>query len=411
MRFLFLHPVFPGQFHRIMAALARDPAHEVVHCSRESAQAGIPGVKRVRYKVPDAPGEGAATHAFALRTEQAVRHGLAVLEAVRALQGQGFVPDLICGYAGWGPTLFMKDIHPKVPLLGYFEWFMNPTGSEYNFDPAHPLAFEAQLALRTSNAPMLLDLQACDRGVTPTFWQKRQFPAGLRDRLDVLHDGVDTARFCPAPEPAGLSLPGLELPPGTEIVTYATRGMEPFRGFPEFMRALPLLQRRRPHCHAVILGTEEAYYSRAPQGARSYKELLLRELDGQIDLSRVHFAGWCGDEAYRATLRASSAHVYLSYPYVLSWSLLEAMASGCAVVGSRTAPVEEVIADGENGWLVDFLDHEALADRIEQVLCGGAEVARVRAEARRTVLERYDLARLLPRHLAMMGRLAGRSLV
>jgi glycosyltransferase involved in cell wall biosynthesis len=246
--------------------------------------------------------------------------------------------------------------------------------------------------------------------VTPTYWQQQQFPAPYRPNLSVLHDGVDTDFYQPNPpdSPPGLTLPGIDLSGVTEIVTYATRGMEPFRGFPAFMRALALLQKRRPNCHAVIVGTEDIFYSRAPVGAKTYKEAMLRELAGELDVSRIHFTGWLDKTAYRAILRASSAHVYMTYPYVLSWSLMEAMACGCLVIGSRTAPVQEVIREGENGWLVDFFDHRELAQRLEAALDNGAEGQRLRRQARETVLERYALDRLLPQHLALLDRWARR---
>jgi glycosyltransferase involved in cell wall biosynthesis len=412
MRFLFLHPVFPGQFGRVMEALARDPANEVLHASHLSAVASIPGVRKLRYTLPAA----APVQTFAQKLEQTIQHGQAVLNLLRPLRERGWVPDLIYGYAGHGPTLFMKDLFPQTTLLGYFEWFLNPQGSEYNFDPEQPLAFEAQQALRLTNAAMLLDLQACDHGVTPTRWQQQQFPADHRHRLSVLHDGVDTEFYAPAPAgqtpQALLRQVGVNLGDDAEVVTYATRGMEPFRGFPAFMRALALLQKRRPNCHAVIVGKDEVHYSRPPQGAKTYQELMLRELQGELDLSRVHFTGWLDQPAYRAVLQASRAHVYLTYPYVLSWSLMEALACGCLVIGSRTPPVEEVIRDGHNGWLVDFFDHRALADRLEAALVGTAAgamegaIAQIRHQARETALQHYAHHKLLPKHLALLNYLA-----
>jgi glycosyltransferase involved in cell wall biosynthesis len=408
MRYLFLHPVFPGQFTKVMETLARDPANQVVHCSMMSSVAAIPGVKKIRYQLPDATSK--KTQTCAQRLDSTIQHGQAVLGAVRKILDQGFEPDLIYGYTGRGPTLFMKDLFPQTPLLGYFEWFLNPYGSEYNFDPEQPLSFESQQAMRLANSNILLDLQACDHGVTPTHWQQQQFPAPYRPHLSVLHDGVDTEFYQPRPagSPGGLTLPGVNSEGVTEIVTYATRGMEPFRGFPEFMRALAQLQKRRPHCHAVIVGTEEIFYSKAPVGAENYKEAMLRELAGELDVSRVHFTGWLDKAAYRSILQASSAHVYMTYPYVLSWSLMEAMACGCLVIGSRTAPVQEVIREGENGWLVDFFDHHELAQRLEAALDSGAEGQRLRRQARETVLERYALDRLLPQHLALLDRWARR---
>lgn len=412
MRFLFLHPVFPGQFGRVMEALARDPANEVAHASHISAVAAIPGVRKLRYALP----ASAPAQTYAQKLEQTIQHGQAVLNLLRQLRDRGWVPDLIYGYAGHGPTLFMKDLFPKTTLLGYFEWFLNPQGSEYNFDPAQPLAFEAQQTLRLTNVAMLLDLQACDHGVTPTRWQQQQFPADHRHRLSVLHDGVDTDFYQPAsPDEAPqrlLQAAGVTVGEGAEVVTYATRGMEPFRGFPAFLRALALLQKRRTNCHAVIVGNDEIHYSRPPEGAKTYKEAMLRELAGELDLSRVHFTGWLDKPAYRAVLQASRAHVYLTYPYVLSWSLIEALACGCLVIGSRTPPVEEVIRDGENGWLVDFFDHRALADRLEAALQGtepggmDGTIARLRRQARETALQHYSHQQLLPKHLALLNYLA-----
>lgn len=404
MRILFLHPVFPGQFHRLMAHLAARPGHEILHLSRQSAMESVPGVRKFQYKVPEASSHG---HPFASRLDEAVRHGEAVAKAALELRRRGFRPDLIYGYAGWGPTLFMKDVWPDVPLAGYFEWYLHAFGSEYNFDPEHPLAWERQLHLRIFNANMLLDLESCDHGLTPTHWQHSRFPAAYRSKLSVLHDGVDTGYFQPRPD-AGLTLPGIHLPPGTPVVTYATRGMEPFRGFPQFMRALALLQQERPDVHAVIVGTDEVYYSRRLPENRTYKQHLLEELQGRLDLSRIHFTGWLDSADYLKVLQASTAHVYLTHPYVLSWSLMEAMSAGCLVVGSRTPPVEEVLVDGENGLLVDFFDPEALARRLLQALSPAEDWRPLRNRARQTILERYALERLLPRHAALVHQWAGR---
>lgn len=404
MRILFIHPVFPGQFHRVMQHLAAAPGNEVLHISRQSAHESVPGVKRLRYAVPE--GTAPTGHPYARKVEDAVIQGLAVAELGTRLKQKGFVPDLIYGYAGWGHILFMKDVFPKVPLAGYFEWYLNAFGSEYNFDPAFPLQIDHQYFMRVSNSAALQDLQACDYGVTPTAWQQHQFPAELRHKLTVLHDGVDTELFRPNPA-AGLDIPEVKLPPGTPLITYLTRGMEPFRGFPQFMRALADVQARHPRCHAVIVGTDKIFYSApAPQG-RTWKEHMLAELAGKLDLSRIHFTGWLDTPRYLAVLQASSAHVYLTRPYVLSWSMMEAMAAGCLVIGSRTAPVEEMIRDGENGLLTDFFDHVELADRLHAVLSSPDRFARLREAARQTMLRRYALRDLAPRHASLLQRWAG----
>ena len=399
MRYLFIHPVFPGQFHRVMERLAAKPGNEVVHISRQSSVEQIPGVRKARYTLKE--GGEPKGHVFARKLEDAIQHGQAVLAVAKELRTKGFVPDLIYGYAGWGHIHFMKDLFPAAPLVGYFEWFLNAHGSEYNFDPAFPLQFEHQLYMRTANAPALVDLAACDHGVTPTRWQRHQFPAEFHGKLTVIHDGIDTEKLTPKPG-AGLKLPTVELPAGTPLVTYVTRGMEPFRGFPQFMRALAELQTRRPDCHAVIVGTETIYYSQNPPDGRTYKQIILDELNGRLDLSRIHFTGWLDTPAYLSVLQASWAHVYFTRPYVLSWSLLEAMSAGCLVIGSRTAPLEEVIRDGENGRLVDFFEHRELADALAQALADPARFAPLRQKARATILQSYSLDLLVNRHVRML---------
>lgn len=409
MKYLFIHPVFPGQFHQVMATLAARPGNEVRHISKRSSMESVPGVIKHRYALPESLKP--TGHPFVHKLETAVHEGLAVMKLLTDLRQKGFTPDLIYSYAGWGQPLFLKDLFPNVPLVGYFEWFLNAYGSEYNFDPEYPLGMEQQLYLRTSNSAALLDLQACDYGITPTRWQQHQFPPGLRNKLKVLHDGVDTDFYSPVPDP-GLSLPdkGIGLPPGTPLVTYATRGMEPFRGFPQFMRALARLQQRCPDAHAVIVGSDEVHYSKLPEGANSYKELLLRELQSKLDLSRVHFTGWLDLPDYRKVLRASSAHVYLTRPYVLSWSLMESMAAGCLVIGSRTAPVEEMIRHGENGLLTDFFDPVELADHLEAALRDPERFRPLRGQARQTILDGYARDRLVPEHARLLANWAATPL-
>ncbi len=407
MRYLFIHPVFPGQFHKLMEYLAAIPGNEVWHLSREAALPAVPGVRKFQYKYSASTAQ--LSHPFLDKFNTALHHGDAVCKAVIALRQKGLVPDIICCYAGWGHGVYLKDIYPDTPVVGYFEWFLNTHGAEYNFDPAHPLAFDRQRLLRITNAGALLDLHSFDAGVTPTEWQRRQFPLPFRDKLHCIHDGVDTTLYQPASMPTLLQLPdGTTLNTATdEILTYCTRGMEPFRGFPQFMRALALVQQRRPHCHAVIAGSDHNFYSRQTPDGRSWKETVLSELSGRLDMSRVHFTGFLPQQAYRQLLQASHAHVYLTYPYVLSWSLLEAMSTGCVVIGSNTAPVQEVLRDGDNGHLVGFFDDQQLANTIDAVLAArdSAATARLRQRARQTILDRYSLPQVLPSHVALLDSL------
>ncbi len=235
-------------------------------------------------------------------------------------------------HIGWGEALFLKDIFPEAKLLLYCEFFYRARGADTGFDPEFPPSSASFARLRVMNAPLLMALEAADLGVAPTHWQRRQFSPGYKDRIAVIHDGVDTDRVLPGEQPE------------EELITYVARNLEPYRGFHVFMRAIPEIQRRRPKARIVIVGGDEVSYSpRLPPG-ETYRERLLRELEGKIDLSRVHFAGTIAYRDYLDLLRRSAVHVYLTYPFVLSWSLLEAMACGCLVVGSRTPPVQEVIA-------------------------------------------------------------------
>jgi glycosyltransferase involved in cell wall biosynthesis len=297
----------------------------------------------------------------------------------------------------------MKDAFPKTELVCYFEWFYHARGVNCDFNPAEPLTEDDEARIRTRNAAILLDLYSCDRGLSPTRWQHQQFPPEFHSKIKVLHDGVDTEFLQPQPG-AKLVLPSLELDLShvDEVVTYVARGMEPYRGFPQFIEAVALIQQRRPHCHVVVVGSDDVFYSRSLPDGKTYKQMMLEQVP--LDLSRVHFTGLLGRNEYRAVLQASSVHVYLTYPFVLSWSMLEAMATGCLVLGSSTQPVMEIIQDGQNGLLVDFFSPEAIADRVDEVLDHPDRMAEIRANARATILQDYDLAQLLPQHLAWLSQ-------
>jgi glycosyltransferase involved in cell wall biosynthesis/parvulin-like peptidyl-prolyl isomerase len=395
MRILFLHPNFPAQFRHVAAALAQDKQNQVFFGTTRQ-EGSLPGVNRVVYKPKrEARPE---THHYVKTLENAVLQGQGVYRLAEQLKARGFVPDVVYGHSGWGPTLFIKDIFPQAKLLCYFEWFYHAHGTDADFDPNDPLTADDEARIRIKNAPILQDLYSCDRGLSPTYWQRQQFPLEYHNKISVLHDGVDTNFFSPKPG-AKLVLPSinLDLSQLDEIVTYATRGMEPYRGFPQFIEAVALLQQQRPNCHVVIVGENRVAYGKKLPDGKTYKEAMLEKYD--LDLSRVHFTGWLPYTEYLQVLQASSAHVYLTRPFVLSWSLMESLATGCLVVGSRTPPVMEVIQDGVNGLLADFFSPQEICDRILEALNHPDKMAAMRAKARQTVLERYDLAQLLPQHL------------
>ncbi|MEH1788475.1 glycosyltransferase family 4 protein [Nostoc sp.] len=398
MKILFLHPNFPSQFRNLAIVLGKDPNYQVVFGTNRR-EGEIPGV----YKAIYTPSREAApqTHHYVRNLENAVLTAQAVYRVAEKLKAEGFVPDIVYGHSGWGPTLFMKDVFPKAELLCYFEWFYHPHGSDADFDPNEPLNADDECRIRVKNAPILTDLYSCDRGLSPTIWQQQQFPKEYHSKLTVIHDGVDTQYFVPKPG-AKLVLPriNLDLSHVEELVTYVGRGMEPYRGFPQFMETVALLQQRRPKCHVVVVGEDRVAYGKNLPDGKTYKQLMLEKLS--LDLSRLHFTDRLPYNEYLQVLQASSAHIYLTRPFVLSWSMLEVMAAGCLLVASKTPPVLEVVQDGVNGLLVDFFSPDNIANRVEEALNNPQVMSAIRANARETILKRYDLAKLLPQHLQWM---------
>jgi glycosyltransferase involved in cell wall biosynthesis len=326
---------------------------------------------------------------------QATERGKAVAAGAARLAKAGFRPDVVFAHIGWGEALFLKDIFPAARVLLYCEFFYRARGGDLGFDPEFPATAEKVLRLRVMNAPLLMSLDAADFGIAPTQWQKRQFPAVHAPRIAVVHDGIDTDLVSPAEAPE------------EELITYVARNLEPYRGFHVFMRAIPEIQRRRPKARIVIVGGDDVSYSARLPAGQTWRARMLRELDGKLDLSKIQFTGKIPYADYLALLRRSSVHVYLTYPFVLSWSLVEAMSAGCLVVGSRTPPVEEVIRDGENGLLVDFFSPEGIAAKVDQALGSQKELFSLRETARKTVLERYDLKRVcLPAQCRLVDALA-----
>jgi glycosyltransferase involved in cell wall biosynthesis len=404
MRVLFLHNNFPAQYRHVARKLAENKNNKIVFASHRAPEK-IPGVANLLYK-PHREGSK-ETHHYLRSTESAVINGQSLFKSCIELKKKGFEPDIVCAHSGWGPSLYIKDVFPNAKLLNYFEWYYHALGSDADFLKGSNISFDDQSRIRTKNVPVLMDLAHCDWGQVPTQFQASQFPDVFRQKLSVMHDGVDTDFFKPAHK-SKLKIKNLDLSDADEILTYATRGMEPYRGFPEFMRAAARLQKERPGLHVVVVGEDRvAYGKRLPKGD-SWKIRMLKELD--FDESRLHFTGLLPYSDYVKVLQASTVQAYLTVPFVLSWSLIESLSCGALVVASDTAPVREVITDTENGFLADFFDHDAFADRIAYVLDNHAELQDVRKKARQTVMEGYALKNLLPKHIRLIQDIASGTL-
>lgn len=407
-RLLFVHPNFPGQFLHLASHLARRTDLQIVAVGQlenlKSQAVKIPGIRLAGYRVPERPAH-APHFGWLQSTEDNIRRAQATLRLCLALKKDGFVPDTIIAHVGWGDTLFIREAFPDARILGYFEFFFRPSGADIGFDPEFPHSLENRLEVRIKNTTHLLAWEDTDVPWSPTRWQASLFPAELRPRLRVQHEGVDTGKVRPAPSTKAC-LPGGEiLQTGDEILTLVNRNMEPHRGFHIFMRALPAIQKRRPRAITLIVGSDEnySYGNRSPSG-ESWKTALLREVGSQLDLSRIHFLGSLSYDAYLRVLQISRAHVYLSYPYFASWSLLEAMACGCLVIGSDTPPVSEFIREGSTGMLFNFFDTDALAERVCEALANPDRFVTLRQNAREHIQSHYDLHQIcLPQFTEMIG--------
>jgi glycosyltransferase involved in cell wall biosynthesis len=367
----------------------------------------VPGVRVIRY----APKRGTTpgVHPWVAETETKVVRGEAAATAALALRDQGFHPDVICAHPGWGEALFLKDVWPDARMLAFIEFHYAVRGFDVGFDPEYPfMGLEQAAQLRMKNTVNLLSLDMCDWGLSPTLFQRSTVPAQYRDKISVVHDGVDTEILRPNPDiRIALNEKGLALSPQDEVITFVNRNLEPYRGYHTFMRALPEIQRRRPRAHVLLIGGDGVSYGSAPKDGISYRQKYLAEVGRSLDLSRIHFLGNVPYGTFIAVLQLSSAHVYLTYPFVLSWSMLEAMSIGAPVIGSATPPVTEVIEDGVNGLLVDFFSPGQIADAVDRVLDHPDRMQALRDRARRTIVERYDTATIcLPRHLSLVDAVA-----
>jgi glycosyltransferase involved in cell wall biosynthesis len=403
MNILFVHQNFPGQFKHLAPHLVR-AGHNVKALGMSGS--GLPEVPLLRYGLQRGPGTD--THPLAKDFEAKVVRGEACALAAAQLRAQGFHPDIIIANPGWGESLFLRDIWPRARMLALLEFHYSANGLDVGFDPefgGNTLASDARV--RSKNASRLLVLDDMDWGLCPTEFQRSTLPAVYQSRTSVIFDGIDTEQVRPD-SAAHMTLGNRELRAGDETITFVNRNLEPYRGYHRFMRALPDILRKRPKAVAVIVGGDSVSYGAAAPAGTSWKQIFLDEVRDQLDLSRVIFTGRLSYTDYLRVLQVSACHVYLTYPFVLGWSCVEALAAGALVVGSDTGPVREVIQHGHNGLLVDFFDAQSLADAVVDVLAQPQQFTALRQTARAQAVERYDLASVcLPQQLALLQQLHG----
>jgi len=429
-RILLIHQNFPGQFRHLALHLRAREDIEVIGLGRHTA----PGLKITQadgsqvdfpwFKYKLHRQVKTETHPYLRQMEGAVLHGQAVARALTQLKQKGFTPDIILAHPGWGETLYAKQIFPNVKLIHFCEWYYSTRGADFNFDPEFPSTLDDHLRITTWNALHLLNLENCDAAVAPTHWQKSRFPVAYQHKIQVIHEGIDTDNLGPDPE-ATLVVPSpkhgrgwpagsgegntqeatLTLKAGDPIITYVARNLEPYRGFHTFMRALPKVLKQHPSAQVLIVGGDSRSYGAMPKDAKHWREKMLKETREALGdhEQRIHFLGKVPYETYKKVLQVSAAHVYLTYPFVLSWSLLEAMATGCRIIASDTAPVREVIRHGENGTLTDFFDAGRLARHIvdalnDHPLCWALS-KRASADA-----EAYSIGDGLTAYLQLLGK-------
>jgi len=409
LKLLFIHQNFPGQFKFLAPALARQ-GHEVVAMTMQKSEASQwQGVRLVPYAA--SRGTTPKVHPWVSDFETKAIRGEACFRAALRLKAQGFCPDLVIAHPGWGESLFLKDVWPAARLGIYAEFYYHPQGADVGFDPEFPAADAGDVCrLRLKNLNNLLHFEVADAAISPTQWQASTFPEPFRSKITVVHDGIDTDALAPNPG-VSLTLNGsLKLSRGDELITFVNRNLEPYRGYHIFMRALPELLRRRPGARVLLVGGDDVSYGARAEGGRKWKDLFAAEVRPQIsdaDWARVHFLGHVPYQHFIPLLQLSSVHVYLTYPFVLSWSLLEAMSLGCAIVASDTQPLREAVRDDETGRLVDFFDVAGLAQQACALLDDPQARARLGASARAFARAHYDLQSVcLPRQLEWVRALA-----
>lgn len=406
MKLLFVHQNMPGQYREILKWLVASRKHDIAFLTQHVLPKPIEGVRTVVYKPHHVP--GAKAYGLSKVWEAATGMGYGAIKAAQMLEKeQGFKPDIIIGHVGWGELTFFKQLWPEVPIIGYFEYFYRLEGGIVGFDEFEPVNENTAYLLQARNAVPLANIETVDQGQCPTLWQRDRFPASFHDRMYVCHDGIRSDLLKPKAD-VSLSLGRLDrlLTREDEVITYVARNLEATRGFHILMRALPKILKSRPKARVLIVGGNEVSYggkAAHPGGLRAQME---KEVGSEIDWDRVHLLGRVPYPSFQQIIQISRCHIYLTMPFVLSWSLMEAMSMQATIVASDVGSVTEMITHCETGLLVDFHKPEALADQVIDVLKAPQDFAHLGVAARAFIEEHHDFkTRCLPEHIRQINAL------
>ncbi len=393
MKILFIHQNFPGQFLHLAPAMVKE-GHEVhALVMKKEAPTDWAGLRVHAYQPTKGSTQG--VHPWALDLETKIIRAESVFRKCVELKAQGLTPDVIVAHPGWGESLFVKDVWPNAKVGLYCELNYTETGNDVGFDPEFASQDPGDVCrLRLKNINNIMHYDIADSAISPTNFQADTYPWPFRQKIKVMHDGIDTQLIRPNPVVAIQIKPGLTLKKSDEVITFVNRNLEPYRGYHVFMRALPKLLKERPNAHVLIVGADGVSYGKRPDGDTTWKQIFIDEVKPNIDdndWQRVHFIGTVPHNHFISLLQLSTVHVYLTYPFVASWSLLEAMSAGCAIVGSSTAPVEEFIEHDKHGLLTPFFDTDALIANVSKLLDDPQKRAQLGQEARKKVQYYYDL--------------------
>jgi len=401
MKILLVHQNFPGQFKHLLPVLLADSSKQVIAFTMNKCPY-YAGLKVVRYQA--AKGTSQDIHPWVAETETKVIRAEAAFRAALNLKKEGFTPDLILAHPGWGESLFLKQVWPSSKLIIYCEFHYAHSGTDVGFDPEFPqLDVGDSCRVRMKNVNNFLHFDIADAGISPTEWQKSTFPDPFRSKIEVIHDGINTSIVRPNPD-VWLQVGSHRFTKNDEIITFVNRNLEPYRGYHIFMRSLVKILATKPNAKVIIVGGDGVSYgAKAPDG-KSWKQIFLNEVKDQLDLSRVFFIGNIDYKYFIPLLQLSMVHVYLTYPFVLSWSLLEAMACGCSIVASNTAPLREAIIDNETGLLIDFFNSDQLANAVINLLDHPDLRASLGQNARAAAIAKYDLTTIcLPKMVGLIN--------